>query len=154
MLTVLGIDPSSTATGWGVVQYKSGKLIHHAHGVIRPRGETFERRIGNLYSLMCDVFDRYQIIQSVGMERPISGKHAYSSLKVGEAAGACISAARRSGFVTSVYNPSEVKRAITHDGAADKKTVAATIKMLLKLDSTPPLDASDALAVAIVRAMR
>ena len=157
-MIVLGLDPSSTCTGWGIVEYQKGSFRHVEHGTIEPAGGTFERRIRDLYAKLDLVFKNLKLpIDEVAAEAPVvfgSGGRAASSQKVGIAYGACIGAAAANGHHVVSYKPTHIKAAVCHHGGASKEHVAMTVRAILSLAKTPAEDAADALAVAIIHAGR
>jgi len=158
---VLGLDPSSTCTGWGVVEFTKGSFVDVEHGTIRPAGGTFERRIQDLFTRLDIIFRSFSLhIDHVAAEAPVVfghgriGGRAASSQKVGVAYGACLAAAAANGHHVVSYKPSEIKAAVCHHGAASKEHVAISVRAILGLKKTPVHDAADALAVAILHAGR
>ncbi|MFZ4403406.1 MAG: crossover junction endodeoxyribonuclease RuvC [Pseudobdellovibrionaceae bacterium] len=146
-LTLLGVDPGSRATGFGVIHWSPGRLKHVNHGVILldPKN-SFNQRISHLGSLFAEVLKRYQPHQVV-IEKMFLGKNIDSAFKLGHARGVIISEAGRQGADIFEYSTRLVKKGITGSGASSKEQVQAHLQLLLGV-SIQQLDASDALAMA------
>ena len=146
---VLGIDPGSVVTGYGVVEMDGGRLIHVASGVIRPRaGAAFVDRLTAIFDGLSEV-----IVQlaptAAAVESIPHARHAVSALKLGHARGVAMLAAARAGLPLTEHNPLEVKKALVGYGKAEKDQVHAMVQRLLGVRLEGPMDRSDALAVAI-----
>ena len=142
-MIVLGIDPGSVNTGYGVVAVHGGRLVALDGGVVRARGlcEVHER-IGAL-------IDEYRPA-AVALEDLYFGQNAKSAFAVGQARGVCVLAAEQRGLAHRSYTPQQVKAAVCGSGRAEKDQVQRMVQTLLSLDEIPrPDHAADALAVAI-----
>ncbi len=147
-MRILGIDPGSNATGYGVVE-RDGKLLRHvAHGTLRPRGTTPELRLHQLYELIRDVA-RHHKPDAAAVERVFVAQSPRSALVLGQARGAALAALGSLALGVSEYAPAEIKQAVTGSGRADKQQVAVMVRRLLGLARVPDSDAADALAAAI-----
>jgi crossover junction endodeoxyribonuclease RuvC len=151
-MRVLGIDPGSRVTGFGVVQVlRNGRLQYIASGCIKaPRGEIAER-LKAIYDGVNEIIASFTPTVFAA-ERVFMARNADSALKLGQARGAAICAGINRGLTVNEYSAREIKRAIVGRGAADKQQVQHMVRALLELDRAPPADAADALACAICHA--
>ncbi|WP_347331891.1 crossover junction endodeoxyribonuclease RuvC [Marinimicrobium locisalis] len=151
MTRILGIDPGSRKTGFGVIERLGGKVAYVTSGVIRVPD-------GDLPSRLKVIFDAItQIVQQQGpdmvaIEQVFMAKNASSALKLGQARGAAITAAVVQDMPVYEYEARKVKQSVVGTGAADKTQVQHMVKTLLRLAGTPQEDAADALAVALCHA--
>ena len=149
-LTVIGIDPGSRNTGWGIVCEKSGVLTLVECGVIRPSTDgEFSDRLAEIFHELTKIIDTYSPDESA-IEQVFGGSNPATALKLGQARGvACAACASRNIRVTD-YEPRVVKKAIVGVGSAEKSQVAFMVGRLLgrKVDGFA-VDATDALGVAI-----
>jgi crossover junction endodeoxyribonuclease RuvC len=151
-MRILGIDPGSSATGYGIVERREGKLIHVAHGVLRPRsGDPLPSRLDQLYGTVSDVISLHEPDCAV-VEEVFVAASPRSALVLGQARGAILAAIARSGVPINEYAPARIKRSVTGNGRATKQQVKTMVKRLLSLDRVPASDAADALAAAISHA--
>jgi crossover junction endodeoxyribonuclease RuvC len=147
-MRVLGIDPGTVRTGWGVVERNGSKLVGIEAGVIGAReGEALERRLLAIHEGLTEVIARHHPT-AVAVEDIFFAKHANAALKLGHARGVALLAAAKAGLDVHAYPPATVKRALVGRGAADKEQIARLVSTLLGMRDLP-VDASDALAVAI-----
>ena len=149
MIKILGVDPGSRKTGFGVITYSAGKSLYVSSGVIKMHLEkTLPQRLSTIFSSLQEVIDTYRpdhfVIESVFLS-----KNASSALKLGQARGAAIVAATEKGLPIYEYEARKVKQSVVGNGAADKVQVQHMVSSLLKLESSPQEDAADALAVAL-----
>jgi crossover junction endodeoxyribonuclease RuvC len=148
-MRVLGVDPGTVRTGWGVVERDGARLRGIAAGVVTLReSEPLERRLLTI----CDALDA--VIATHGpvacaVEDIFFAKYPTAALKLGQARGAVLVAAARRGLAVSAYPPALVKRAVSGRGAADKAQIARMVGALLGWAELPAIDATDALAIAI-----
>ena len=147
-MRILGIDPGSNATGYGVVERDGHRLVHVAHGTLRPRGATVALRLHQLHESLRDVV-RHHAPDVAAVERVFVAQSARSALVLGQARGVVLAALGSLGLGVTEYAPAEVKQAVTGAGRADKRQVAIMVRRLLGLDQLPESDAADALATAI-----
>jgi crossover junction endodeoxyribonuclease RuvC len=151
-MRILGIDPGSSATGYGVIERREGKLVHIAHGVIRPvAGAPLASRLDQLYTTLSDVIAQHLPDSSV-VEDVFVAASPRSALVLGQARGAILAAVARAGVPVNEYTPAHIKRSVTGNGRATKQQVKSMVKRLLSLDRVPASDAADALAAAIAYA--
>ena len=147
-IVVIGIDPGSQCTGWGIVAERSGVLALVACGTVRGRGDDFDTRIGRIFSDLHTILLRHQPVEAA-IENVFSGKSAASALKLGQARGAAIAACAAGGIPVYSYEPTKIKQALVGTGRADKAQVSFMVSRLLNCQPVWSVDAGDALAVAI-----
>jgi crossover junction endodeoxyribonuclease RuvC len=148
-MRILGIDPGSNATGYGVVERDGNRLCHVAHGTLRPRGATPALRLHELHELVRDVV-RHHEPDAAAVERVFVATSPRSALVLGQARGAVLAALGGLALGVTEYAPAEIKQAVTGSGRADKRQVAVMVRRLLGLARLPETDhAADALAAAI-----
>lgn len=148
---ILGIDPGSRATGYGVIDSDGSRSRHVASGCIRTTGEQFTERLGEIFLGIRQVIDAHQPDQ-VAIEQVFVSKNPSSALKLGQARGAAIAAAVTLSLPVHEYTPRSVKQALVGSGGADKEQVQHMIRILLSLQQKMGLDESDALAIALCHA--
>lgn len=145
---ILGIDPGSHATGWGVVQTLPA-LRCVAAGVIRPgRDLALPDRLLAIHEQLVAIIEQHAP-QVMAVEDLFNARNARSALVLGHARGAVLLAGARCGLPVHEYPPAAVKQAVTGNGRAGKEQVRFMVQRLLNLAEEPVLDASDALAVAL-----
>jgi crossover junction endodeoxyribonuclease RuvC len=145
---VLGIDPGSLRTGFGVVDCLISSERHIASGCIRARGDTLAARLREIFEAVAALVEQYQP-QEVAIERVFMHRNPDSALKLGQARGAALCAAVGAGAPVFEYAPRAIKLAVVGTGAADKTQVAHMIQALLSIKGPMSPDASDALAVGL-----
>ncbi|MFH1569160.1 MAG: crossover junction endodeoxyribonuclease RuvC [Gemmatimonadota bacterium] len=152
-MDILGIDPSSTSTGYGFIAVGRRDCAYVDCGCLRPRpGGAFEDRLVFLYDGLQELLARRRPHQ-VAIESSFYGKDADASAKLGEARGVIRLAVRQAGLEAAFYTPAEIKKAVVGSGQATKEQVQFMVARLLRLKDLPrPLDASDALAIALCHA--
>ncbi len=152
MALMLGIDPGSLKTGFGIINSVGGKNEYVASGVIRlPADESLPERLKIIFQSVTDVIQEYQP-NEMAVEQVFMAKSAGSALKLGQARGAAIVAGVNQNLPVSEYEARKVKQSVVGTGAADKNQVQHMVTHLLKLSSVPQEDAADALAVALCHA--
>jgi len=147
-MRILGIDPGSRFTGFGIIDVQGDRATHVRHGVIRTGTGEFTERLGVIFEELREVI-RAEAPAEVAVETVFLSHNAASALKLGQARGAAICAAISMGLPVAEYSPRSVKQAIVGRGAADKVQVQHMVSVLLQLRETPAEDAADALAVAL-----
>jgi crossover junction endodeoxyribonuclease RuvC len=154
-IVVLGVDPGTLVTGYGVVVRQGNNVRMVDCGSIKNTSESsMPLRLKKIHSALCEVIARYHP-DEFAIESAFYGKNAQSALKLGHARGVSILAAVDQDIPTTEYSPREVKRAIVGNGAAAKEQVAFMVRSLLGLTNARMLhDTSDALAIAICHAQR
>lgn len=153
MTLILGIDPGSRVTGWGIVRQNGSRNEFVDCGClwIGEKEEDVTSRLRDIYAGITDIVARYAPVE-VAIEKIFMGKSADSALKLGQARGVAIVAAVNAGLPVSEYSAKQVKQAVVGTGGAEKAQVQQMIRMMLKLPEIPPADAADALAVALCHA--
>ena len=151
---ILGIDPGSVTTGYGVVDYERGKLTLVDQGAIHTRrGAELPERLSVIHEGLRDVIARTQPA-AMAVETPFAGKNVNSLIQLAHARGVVLLAARIAALEVFEYAPRSVKSAVVGYGGAEKEQVAKMVRMLLpgcaSLKLSP--DAADALAIAICHA--
>ena len=148
-LRVLGIDPGSVVCGHGLVFRKGSRLTLEGCGVFRPPREApFADRLRFLYEGLETLITQSRP-DAMAIESVFHARHARSALQLGHARGVLLLAAARADVPIFEYPPAAVKKGITGDGSALKEQVRTMVELLLKTQVHGPMDASDALAVAI-----
>ena len=148
-MRVLGVDPGSSATGFGVVVREAGTVRHLRHGVLRPpSGAELSDRLHFLHLRLSDVLEAEKPEVAV-VERVFLASNPRSAIVLGQARGALLASLGAAGVRVVEIAAREAKKAITGSGAADKSQMQQMVMRLLKLDSPPPTDAADALALAL-----
>lgn len=149
-MLVLGIDPGTAITGYGLVKGEDDDLTLVAYGAITTSSDrTMPERLQHIYrELTALIQDRQPM--AVAVEELFFSKNVRTALSVGQARGVALLAAANAGLPVHEYTPLQVKQAIAGYGRATKDQVQQMVRMLLALDSVPqPDDAADAIAVAI-----
>jgi crossover junction endodeoxyribonuclease RuvC len=151
-IRILGIDPGSSATGFGLVERQGSRVLHLAHGTLRPpRGVGLPERLAYLHTALLSLLAE-RTPDCVAVEQVFVAVSPRAALVLGHARGVVLAAAAASGMRVCEYAPTAIKLAITGSGAAEKPQVQAMVKRLLLLAALPPRDAADALAVALCHA--
>ncbi len=151
LIRVLGIDPGSVITGYGLIESDGARSFHLAHGHIRVKGDNFAEKLGHIHAEIGEVISQWQP-QEVAVEQVFLSNNAMSALKLGQARGAAITAAVSRQLPVSEYAPRLVKKVVTGSGAADKQQVQTMVKAMLQIAKTLQVDAADGLAIAICHA--
>jgi crossover junction endodeoxyribonuclease RuvC len=151
-MIILGIDPGSRATGYGLIKFEGNRLHHIDNGVIRPPAKAdLAQRLLHIYQELQTVINQFHPDCSA-IEQVFMGKNAQSALKLGQARGVAMLSAAAAKLDVAEYSPLQIKSAVVGYGRASKSQVQQMIKALLKLPEIAQEDASDALAVAICHA--
>ena len=151
-MLIIGIDPSLTCTGWGIVAKSGNRLTHVANGQVKTDAALpLADRLVTLDRELTDVILRHRP-DSGAVEEVFVNKNPQSTLKLGHARGVCLLALARVGLPVHEYATRLVKKAIVGTGAAEKAQVQAMLKVLLPGVKLAGADAADALAVAIAHA--
>jgi len=145
---ILGIDPGSRVTGYGVVELTAKGPAYLASGCIRPAAGDFIDRLGEIYRGV-DALIREHAPHEVAIEEVFLASNAASALKLGQARGAAIAAAVAARLPVAEYAARRVKLAVVGTGKASKPQVQHMVRVLLGLSGRPSADAADALAIAI-----
>ncbi len=148
-MIILGVDPGTRATGYGLVKFVGNRLVHVGHGVIKTDPKApLPVRLATIYRGLRKVIVDYRP-DEVGVESIFHAKNAQSALKLGHARGVILLCAELEGAPVAEYSPLEVKSAVVGYGKAEKQQVQEMVRILLALPKKAQADASDALAVAI-----
>jgi len=145
---ILGIDPGSRITGYGIIDFHQNNARHVASGCIQVGGSELTARLRSIFEGISAVVDGEGPTE-LAVEQVFFHRNAASALKLGQARGAALMAGVTRGLPLYEYSPNQVKQAVTGRGHASKNQVQHMIKMLLCLRDVPASDAADALAVAI-----
>ena len=151
MIRILGIDPGSINTGFGIVDTEGNHSRQIDHGLINIKGETLAEKLKVIHEGITAVIDEFKP-QEVSIERVFMDKNADSALKLGQARGVAIAACAIRDLPVYEYTANQVKQATVGKGHASKQQVQHMIKVLLCLSVSPPADAADALAIALCHA--
>lgn len=151
-MLILGLDPSLTCTGWGIVAKSGNRLVHVANGQVRtdPAASLAERLV-TIDRELAEVILAHRP-DHAAVEEVFVNKNPQSTLKLGQARGVALLAAARAGIPVAEYATRLVKKAIVGTGSADKAQIQAMLKVLLPGAKVAGPDAADALAVAIAHA--
>lgn len=149
-IVVLGIDPGSQCTGYGLVREVSGQAELVAAGCIRTRaGEDMALRLADIHRGVAALIKEHGPAEAA-MESVFTAKNVGSAIKLGQARGAALAACGGAGLTVAAYAPMEVKKSLVGAGRAEKSQVAFMVARVLGMKgATWPTDASDALAVAV-----
>lgn len=148
-MLVLGVDPGSLVTGYGLVEKQHNRLICIHSGIISSSTNSpFYQRIHKIFYSMVEIMTRYRP-QEMAIEDIFFAKNVKSALKIGHARGAVLIASVQCGVGIFEYTPLEIKKSLVGYGRASKEQVRSMVRMILKLREEPSLDMSDALAAAI-----
>jgi len=152
VVRILGIDPGLSITGYGLIEKDGAHLVYVASGRIRSReAEPLPRRLSAILAGLSEVIAGYAPLE-VAVEEVFVNVNPKSTLLLGQARGACISAAVLAELPVSEYTAMQVKQAVVGNGHARKEQVQEMVKRLLRLAAAPSADAADALACAICHA--
>ncbi len=155
-MRILGIDPGSRFTGYGIIEVRGDQSLCITHGVIKTQQKgasagdegEFPRRLGVIFSGVGELIEQYRP-DYAAVESVFVSRNPSSALKLGQARGAAICAAIAHQLPVAEYSPRSVKQAIVGRGAADKNQVQHMVKVLLRVSEVLAEDAADALAVAL-----
>lgn len=148
MSIILGIDPGSRITGYGVIRLQGSRAEYLGSGCIRTNSEELAPRLKLIYDGVSEVIRQFAPDQ-FAIEQVFMARNPDSALKLGQARGAAIVAAVNVSLAVAEYSARQIKQSVVGTGAADKEQVQHMVRQLLKLPGTPQADAADALAVAL-----
>ena len=151
MDVILGIDPGSRITGFGIIADKNRTYCYVSSGCIKTTGDNFGQRLKQIYDGINQLMNEYRP-SAVAIEQVFMHKNANSALKLGHARGVALVAAANHGVEINDYSPRQIKQAIVGYGAAEKSQIQNMVMRLLNLHAMPQQDAADALAVALCHA--
>jgi len=149
-MRILGVDPGTVTMGYGVIESKGGEIAMVDCGALKcPARSPIGERLSYLYGELLKIISRYRP-DAVAVEQPFMAKNVRSALAVGRAQAVAMLAAANRGLQVYEYTPTEVKQKVTDYGASSKEQVQEMVRLQLELSEAPqPIDAADALAVAI-----
>ncbi|MCJ7552428.1 MAG: crossover junction endodeoxyribonuclease RuvC [Ignavibacteriaceae bacterium] len=154
-MIILGVDPGTTITGYGIIKQSGSSFARISSGIIKlPSSKPIPRRLEIIYNELDRIIKLFKP-DEFSIETAFYGKNVQSAMKIGYARGVSILAAVHNGLPVSEYSPREIKKSVVGKGAASKEQVSFMIKTLLNLQSSKmKLDESDALATALCHAFR
>jgi crossover junction endodeoxyribonuclease RuvC len=145
---ILGIDPGSRVTGYGVITVRDGRTVYVDSGCIRVAGDSLAERLKIIFEGVQEITRRYQP-DVLAIEKVFVQRNVDSALKLGQARGAAICAAVTQTIPVYEYSPNQIKLAIVGKGHAAKEQVQHMVRVLLELNDLPASDAADALACGL-----
>lgn len=151
MTVILGIDPGSRRTGFGVIESQAGRTRYISSGVIRMADGTLPERLKVIFDGVREIIGRHAP-DEMAIEQVFLAKSAGAALKLGQARGAAIVAAASCDLPVAEYEARKIKQSVVGTGAATKSQVQHMVRTLLALPGDPQEDAADALAVALCHA--
>lgn len=153
-MRILGVDPGTGVTGFGVVEAEEGRYALLECGVIRTSpAEPLHTRLREISDGICELIDRHDP-EVLAVEDVFYARNVRTTVVLGHARGVVLLAGARAGLTVAEYPPAEIKKAIAGNGSASKQQVQFMVTQLLRLKSPPqPLDAADGVAVALTHAM-
>jgi crossover junction endodeoxyribonuclease RuvC len=151
MTRILGIDPGSRKTGFGIIELEDRKIHHVINGRLMVGDGDFADRLKQIFDGLTDIISRYQP-QMMVVEKVFLHKNADSALKLGQARGAAISAGVNQDLPVFEYSATQIKKAVVGNGHAKKEQVQYMMSVILNLPELPDEDAADALACALTHA--
>lgn len=147
-MRILGIDPGSRITGYGILELRGSRFVCLVNGCIRTQQDHLAGRLKHIHIGLAELIERYAP-QEVAVESVFVHRNVDSALKLGQARGSAISCAALHSLAISEYTPAEIKKAVVGRGNAAKAQVQHMVSAILGLNKSPQADAADALAVAI-----
>lgn len=148
MIRILGIDPGSRLTGFGIIEVQGSRLQCVTTGCVKIKGDDLASKLRVIFEGISQLVVEFQP-QEVAIENIFMYRNADSALKLGQARGAAISAVSVQSIPVHEYTPTQIKKAVVGKGNASKEQVQHMVKALLSLNRTPQSDAADALAAAL-----
>ena len=148
MNIIIGIDPGSCVTGYGLIQHNKGNIQHIAHGTIKTKSAEPAQRLHEIFRGITEIITASSPCEAA-IEQIFTCHNHQSALKLSQARGAALVALAQAGLSVAEYSAKQVKSSVVGYGGADKHQVQQMIRALLKLTQTPAPDAADALAIAI-----
>lgn len=151
MSLILGIDPGSQKTGFGIISHQAGRSEYVTSGVIRLPRTNLPERLKVIYDSVSEIVSLH-CPQELAIEEVFMARDAKAAIKLGQARGAAIIACVNHDMEVYEYAAKSIKQAVVGTGSADKVQVQHMVKSLLKLPAAPAEDAADALAAALCHA--
>jgi crossover junction endodeoxyribonuclease RuvC len=152
-LRVLGVDPGTVITGWGVIEVQRGVMRHLASGTIRAGRGAVAPRLGFIYAELGTVMAEHAP-DAVSLERNFLARNVQSAFRLGEARGVAMAASAARGLSLSEYTPATIKKCVAGHGAADKAEIQRAVARLLEISHRLAADEADALAAAACHVLR
>jgi crossover junction endodeoxyribonuclease RuvC len=150
-MIILGIDPGSRITGFGLIDNQANRIEYIDSGSIKVIGDSLPQRLGFIFASIDEVIRQHHPEQ-MSIENVFMSRNADSALKLGQARGAAICAAHQAGLEIAEYAPREIKQTIVGSGASSKDQVQHMVKRLLGIRQELQADEADGLAIAICHA--
>ena len=151
MRRVIGVDPGSRKTGYGIIEISVSKIDYVTSGHISVDDEVFSKRLGIIYSEVLELATNYDV-QEMAIEDVFLAKNPNSALKLGQARGVAIAAGIAKDLEIFEYAARQVKKTIVGKGGASKTQIQHMVRVLLNLPGVPQADAADGLAIALCHA--
>jgi len=148
MTRVIGIDPGSQITGYGIIDMNGNHATHVTHGIIRIQGKSLSFKLRTIFEKLSEIVTEYHP-DEMSIEKIFMNRNADSAIKLGQARGTAITACAVHDLEVFEYTANQVKQATVGKGHAAKEQVQHMIKILLCLAEKPQADAADALAIAL-----
>jgi crossover junction endodeoxyribonuclease RuvC len=154
-MRIIGIDPGTATTGFGIIEHDHGRLVFVDAGVIvTPAGTPMAERLVTLHSELAQVIAETSP-QQAAVEQLFFATNVTTAISVGQARGVILLTLAEAGLIPAEYTPMQIKQAVTGYGGAKKPQIQAMVKTLLQLTEIPrPDDAADGLAIAITHAQQ
>lgn len=151
MSLILGVDPGSLITGYGLIDVALGRFSYVDSGCIRMKDKNITLRLQTIYRCLRSIIEEYHP-EDAAIEEVFMHTNPGGALKLGQSRGAAITAIVQDDIPVGEYSARQIKKSVVGTGAADKEQVQHMVMTLLKLNKSPAADAADALAVAICHA--
>ncbi len=151
MTIILGVDPGSRITGYGIIKLCAQKFEFVDCGVIRTKDDSAAQKCHHIFAEIQKILSLHQPDETA-VEEVFMNINVNSALKLGQARGAILAAIASHDLSVAEYSPRRIKQAVVGYGGADKNQIQQMIKLLLNLKQAPATDAADALAVAVCHA--
>lgn len=151
LIRILGIDPGSRYTGFGLIESDGIKSRYVHSGYLRVEGEDLGEKLGIIFTGVSDVIANWQP-EIMAIEHVFVGKNVDSALKLGQARGAAICAGVQAGLKVGEYSPRTIKKAVVGRGSAEKGQIQEIVRIILNIKDKLQADEADALAVALCHA--
>ena len=151
MALILGVDPGSRITGFGIISHQGSRSEYVTSGIIRLPRTSLPERLKVIHDNLTEIVEQY-CPQELAIEEVFLARDAKAAIKLGQARGAAIVACVNKGMPVFEYAAKTIKLAVVGTGGADKRQVQHMVKSLLKLPEAPSEDAADALAAALCHA--
>ena len=152
-MRVLGVDPGTVVTGWGVVDCEGRSLARVASGTIRVGRGDLSQRLARVYAELVKVIALHGP-RVMSLERNFVARNVQSAFRLGEARGVAMAAAAAADVALAQYTPATIKKSVVGHGRAEKSQVQAAVVRIFSLDTSPPEDEADALATAVCHGLR